>query len=529
MNKLKDLGVILLLSMISVGVATAISMAVFLYQTILEAEQEKLEQISEAVLKPIVNLATLGVNGANQMKLRNHDAQNLYASAGLLYIHIEGLSKATPATAFAAAMEARPIEHEYTGEVPPELLAQILKQDAAQYIDKENFLYLVKLKLTDVDNGGQLVAVFSADSLKGLRGKILQKMALPMFAILSFVVVIAVFLGRWISVPITKTSQQISAIGRSLDLGSRVSSSSSINEIASTADTFNHFLEKVEEIIRQLNSYITDIYNQSEALAAATVSTEKRIGLQEKQVAQVEKTTIDMIAAVESVSDYANAAAQTAQSANDEALKGSELVSQTVASINELAHGVETAAVSIQRVETDSKNIGGILDVIRAIAEQTNLLALNAAIEAARAGEAGRGFAVVADEVRTLASRTQEATQEINKTIEQLQAGTNEARDAIYKGQAQAKNCVERVNYAGESLSVITRSVNDIGDMNSKIADSTSQQSAATEDLGRSLSQISGLTGQAIQDSSINTRSSEHLSELANKLKGLVEQFRFVK
>jgi methyl-accepting chemotaxis protein len=406
------------------------------------------------------------------------------------------------------------------------VLESLLKQESSQHLDMDHYLFLLKIEPAEIENGGQVIAVFSADSLQGLRGRTLQKMMLPVTVVFALVIVIANILGRAIAAPIAHTSGQISAIGRSLDLASRVHTNTFINEIANTAESFNHFLGKVEEIIRQLNSYATDISNESAALASATQSTDKRISQQERQVGQVEKATADMIATIESVSDNAHAAAEAAQNANDEARKGAGLVSATIESIHDLVNGVEKAASAIQRIESDSRNIGSILDVIRAIAEQTNLLALNAAIEAARAGESGRGFAVVADEVRALASRTQEATQEIHKTIDQLQTGTSEAIKVISAGQLQAKSCEESVNHAGQSLQVISVAVNDISGMNNQIAQSARQQSAATEDLGRSLSNISSLTGQAITDSNANTRSSEQLAALANQLKRLVEQFK---
>jgi len=526
MNQLKSLSAILLISMMGVGLATVIPLAFVLYSTMQQAEQDKLIQISNAALKPIANLAVRSVNGANKMKLRNKDALGLYESAGLLYLHIKGMSKASAATAFAAAQPPREIEYTYRLDKSDKRIELILKQTDEQFLDENNFVLLLNQDLSSIENGGKVTAVFSAKAMQGLRLKILQQMAIPIISILLFVMLVATFLGRWISKPIAETSQQISEISHSLNLHMQVSTSTPINEINNIVITFNHFLKKVEEIITRLNKMIIHMQDASQTLTEITANTKQRINQQEVQTDQVATAVEQMTAATHMVTENANHAAESAQQANQEAQTGASTVNETVSAITQLSAQIETATDAIKRVEGDSNNIGSVLDVIRGIAEQTNLLALNAAIEAARAGESGRGFAVVADEVRTLASRTQESTEEIAKMVETLQTGTEQASSAIEIARGQTGKSVEKANTAGQSLQTITHSVDTISEMNSQIAISAKEQSDVAHTVSESITQIAMLTEQTSEDSSTSSEASEKLAQLANELKGLSEQFK---
>ena len=253
-----------------------------------------------------------------------------------------------------------------------------------------------------------------------------------------------------------------------------------------------------------------------------------RNGVQRQQVEteQVATAMNEMVATAQNMVDNAEMAASATEQADNEAQAGSKVVTQNIAQINGLADAVERAAEVIHRLEGDSESIGTVLDVIRGIAEQTNLLALNAAIEAARAGEQGRGFAVVADEVRSLASRTQESTQEIQAMIEQLQSGAREAVKAMSDGREQAQASVEQAARAGSSLEAITHAVASIREMNRHISDAARQQGEVADEINRNLSTITQVAEQTSEGTESLGEASSKLAGLSQQLQSLVGHFK---
>ena len=212
-------------------------------------------------------------------------------------------------------------------------------------------------------------------------------------------------------------------------------------------------------------------------------------------------------------------------SAQQEVNRGNEVVSNTVQTINTLASEIQATAELVHKLGEQSDDIGQVVDVIRGIAEQTNLLALNAAIEAARAGEQGRGFAVVADEVRTLAGRTQQSTQEIQQMIEQLQAGAQKAMQAMQASENRTNEGVAKAASAGDSLGSIHSSVNTITDMSAQIASAAEQQSAVAEEINRNIIEIADIADQNSTASNQTASASAELSRLSNELKKMVAVF----
>ena len=291
------------------------------------------------------------------------------------------------------------------------------------------------------------------------------------------------------------------------------------------ANAFSALLEKFRSIVSQVQGANTKLSDFTDQLLAILVQAQDALRSQQKEINPVAAATHQMTTTVQDVAKNAVHAAGAAQSAGQETIRGDDLVARTLSSINQLAKEVGNASEVIQRVDSDSKEIGTVLDVIKGIAEQTNLLALNAAIEAARAGEQGRGFAVVADEVRTLAQRTQQSTQEIQNMIERLQSGAAQAVTVMQEGRNRAQANVEEAAKAGESLRAIKGAISLISEMNIQIAKTTGEQSKVSEAINSSLSSITQASSNSSQGAELSHKMSKAIQDTVMVLKAAVKDF----
>ena len=298
------------------------------------------------------------------------------------------------------------------------------------------------------------------------------------------------------------------------------------DELGKLSHTFNRFLDKLQPLIKEVGRVTGEVADSAQSLAGMAAANDRLISSEHAAVDQVSTAATEMSVAVHEVARNAQNAADAARHAEVQSREGAQVVGATIHSIRQLAQEVESASDTIQTLEQETANIGAVLAVIKGIAEQTNLLALNAAIEAARAGEQGRGFAVVADEVRALAARTQESTKDIQQMIERLQAGVQNAVKATHSGSARARQSVEQAAGVDQALSVTGDSVQRINDMAAQIATACEEQSSVTEEIARNISDIRDLSNEAAQTSEQSTRASQHLSELSHGLAQLVGRFR---
>ncbi len=296
-----------------------------------------------------------------------------------------------------------------------------------------------------------------------------------------------------------------------------------IGEIISS---FNKMADTLRDVVGELKLSSEQILQGVNQICVDANTTSSGVQNQHSQTKNVEIAIQRMIQIVQDVSSRATEAAEAAAIAKEESQKGKQVVDKTVNSIQALANAVENAAGSINKLEKESTNIGGVVDVIQGISEQTNLLALNAAIEAARAGEQGRGFAVVADEVRTLAQRTQESTMEIQHMIETLQSVSRETVSIMETGQSQAADSVSHAKQAGQSLQQITQAVQAITEMNTLINDEAGAQSAVTVEINQNMSSISAIASQSKDGAERTNQKSQDLANLASKLQQLVSKFK---
>lgn len=309
------------------------------------------------------------------------------------------------------------------------------------------------------------------------------------------------------------------------DLTKRIKKTSN-DELGDVVDRFNQFVEKLHSSITDVVKSINPLTTLSSDLGTLTRETLQISANQNEATEQVSLVVEEMVSSVKAVSNNANSASEAANQADKAAKDGRDIVTKTVATINGLAEEVERAGEVIRKLEADTENVGTILDVIKGIAEQTNLLALNAAIEAARAGEQGRGFAVVADEVRTLASRTQDSTQEIQKVIEELQAAARSAVEVMGQSKQSAQTSVEQAAKTGESLAAITERVEAITEMNRQIATAAEEQERAAFSIKENVLGIKETSETAMRSIQKVEEASLSLVDISGNLHRVTNEFK---
>ncbi|MEW8049549.1 MAG: methyl-accepting chemotaxis protein [Candidatus Thiodiazotropha sp.] len=298
------------------------------------------------------------------------------------------------------------------------------------------------------------------------------------------------------------------------------------NEIGETFTAYNTMLDQVGEIVSSVEHTSKHVQFGTEKVAQTLQNTNDGVRQQHSDLEQASTAMSQMASTVQEVARNATHAADAARHADKEAGSGRMIVTETITSIENMANQLEETSDVMKKLEKDSQEVGQVLEVITGIAEQTNLLALNAAIEAARAGEQGRGFAVVADEVRTLAKRTQQSTEEIRQIIERLQGGTSEAVNAMISSREIAHNSVEQSSEAGQALDKIVESVSSINDMNVQIATAAQQQSSVAEEINRSISNIATVADSTTQAASEAVNCTSSIQQSMCQLNELIKRFK---
>ena len=347
-----------------------------------------------------------------------------------------------------------------------------------------------------------------------------------------FVMVISIILSVFIAfITVIRVTRPLAEVNRVLTIVSTGDLTTKLDD--SGTDEFGILAKNCNLLIENLRNLINGIVNRSNQLATASEETsmvvkESTIAIndQRSQVEQAATATSEMASTSESVMERANEALSDIKHADEDAEKVKLISNTNKDTILQLAKEIEQASGVINDVNQHSVAIGGILDVIRGVADQTNLLALNAAIEAARAGEHGRGFAVVADEVRTLASKTQQSTEEIQSMIEQLQSGSTSAVDVMNNSKEQAEKCVEQSEQATIALDSITDSVHQANDMSEQIVSAAREQNQVSSEISERLESIVTIAEQTALGAEQTELSSQEVAKLAEELRQSVDQFR---
>lgn len=379
-----------------------------------------------------------------------------------------------------------------------------------------------------VEQSDQLVMQLVADTKLQVEASIAkaQSVAIMMFIISGIIVLTLVYLtSRSIIVPVERIYQSINKIRRNNDLTVTIEQIGN-DEITIMSKDFNSLIGDFNNLINEVNGALNALNIATENLSESTAATSSGMQEQLHEADMVATAATEMQATIQDISHNTEAAAKKAESTNLSAQQGRSEVESTVVHIRGLSDSLEHASSVVSLLEKDGETIGSVLDVIRAIADQTNLLALNAAIEAARAGEQGRGFAVVADEVRSLAQRTQESTSEIEGIINTLQQRTQEVVSIMHQCRSQGDESASQANRAGELLGAITEDVQTIMEMSTQIAVAIDQQSQVASEVNKNVVSIRDIARNTSGHAANNAQTSEEVSAQARVLFAAIDKFK---
>ena len=404
----------------------------------------------------------------------------------------------------------------------PSLNKEVAKLGYAKSIDKFQWMVGTGFYIDDIEN-----------EIANIRLKIDAGIEKAMFligtvglCIIGIIVFISLYISTKITGPLCDTASALDDISQGEgDLTRRLTVYAE-DEVGQVSKGFNLFVEKIQQSVLEIKSGIVDLSSSSQQMKVVVTSTNQNVENQRQEAIQAATAVHEMAAATQEIATNAANAATSANEADSEAITGQSIVEETIAAISALSDNINGAGEVVNQLSTDADEIGNVLNVIKAIADQTNLLALNAAIEAARAGEQGRGFAVVADEVRTLASRTQQSTEEIQQMIERLQQGSSKAVNAMESSRKQGEETVLKAASASDSLKTITNSVSIITDMNTQIATAAEEQTTVADEISRNVQQIADIAEDSSERAIELDHTTSELVQLEQRLVKIVDQFK---
>ncbi|SOB51610.1 conserved exported hypothetical protein [Pseudomonas lundensis] len=411
---------------------------------------------------------------------------------------------------------------QYSSSLPSNEHVLVPKLGYTEYLPKWDMVIGTVVNLDGIE---AQVAEVEASVKERMQGMILSIVAIT-FVVLLVIAVIGMLVANTILRPLhlMKANLDDIAAGEG-DLTHRLAITSQ-DELGDLARSFNRFVDKIHAMVRQITDMTFQLTTLVGQVSDQAHRSEQAMERQRHETDQVATAINEMSSAAQEVARSAQGASVAAQKTDEEGQVAKRVVDGSIQQIHALVSDIRSSGSSLDSLQQDVTSIVSVLGVIRSIADQTNLLALNAAIEAARAGEAGRGFAVVADEVRALASRTQQSTQEIQGMIDRLQQGTDEAVQAMRRSSEAGVGTSEQANQAGESLDAMAQLIGTINSMNAQIASAAEEQTAVAEEINRSVHQIAVAVDNVADETQQGAQTTRSLAQLGQRLGDLVGQFR---
>jgi methyl-accepting chemotaxis protein len=390
-------------------------------------------------------------------------------------------------------------------------------------LDKYEWIIGTGFYIDDIDNE---LAALRTERENNMHGS-LQSSVLLILVILGITLVATVVIGNRVTRPLADAVQALNDIADGEgDLTQRLKVQSN-DEIGQLATAFNRFVERIQSVVSQVGETSNHLFSAVEKLHSLSEHYDHQMQGHSRETDQVVTAVTEMSSTAQEVAASASNAATATSDAARESDAARGVVGTAINSINRLVGEVHTASGVIEQLAHETGKIGSVVEVIRGIAEQTNLLALNAAIEAARAGEQGRGFAVVADEVRSLAGRTQQSTKEINEMLQRLQSGVKQAVDVMQASEERSQETVQEASHIATSLDSMVMAVSTINDMNIQIATAAEEQHAVSEEINKNLVAIQQIVSE-LTDAAVESNSTTRdLASTGDKLRKLVSQFRY--